>query len=213
MPSGPSPSVPPRAFPFTQPSFPYISDTSSSSETTSDDEDFETPFSKMSFEEFERFQKAKTEALEKFYNDLGNAASRAYSSSAPPPATSKPQEAPRPSRPSAASSSVPPPEPLRQPPPPELAPELVSEELPDHAEIMREKESKQRCAHLRYLIERHKKINEQYPPLPSQILSKDGEEECDNDEDDDEALYDLVCLRKIVYKLNSLIHSNDAHVF
>ena len=163
----------------------------------------------MSFEEFERFQKAKTEALKKFYNDLWNAASRASSSSAPPPAASKPQEAPRPSRHSTASSSVPPPEPPRQPPPPEPP----SEVLPDYAEIMREKESKQLCAHLRYLIERQKKINEQYPPLPSQILSKDGDEECDEDEDDDEALYDLVCLRAIVRKLNGMIHSNTTYVF
>ena len=36
------------------------------------------------------------------------------------------------------------------------------------------------------VIERQKKINEQYPPLPSQILSKDREEQCDDDEDADE---------------------------
>ena len=53
MPYGLSTSVPPRASPFTRTSFHDISDTSSSSESISDDEDFKTPFSKMSFEEFE----------------------------------------------------------------------------------------------------------------------------------------------------------------
>ena len=76
-----------------------------------------------------------------------------------------------------------------------------------------EKGFKATCQHLRYLIERQKMINAQYPPLPSQILSKNGEEECDNDEDDDEAMYDLVCLRAIVWKLNGMINSNTAHVF
>ena len=56
-------------------------------------------------------------------------------------------------------------------------------------------------------------INAQYPPLPSQILSKNGEEEREDDEDDDEALYDLACLRTIVWKLNGMINSNKAHVF
>ena len=108
-PSGPSKTMPTREFLFTRTSFHDISDTSSSSESTSDDDEFETPFFKMSFKEFERFQKAKTEALEKFYNDLCNAASRASASSAPPPAASKPREAPRHSKLSAASSSTPPP--------------------------------------------------------------------------------------------------------
>ena len=59
----------------TRASFHEIPHTSSSSESTSDDDEFETPFSKMSFEEFERYQKAKTEALEKSYNDVRNAIS------------------------------------------------------------------------------------------------------------------------------------------
>ena len=85
--------------------------------------------------------------------------------------------------------------------------------LSDHAEILRQKESKQRCQDLRYLIERQKMINAQYPPLPSQILSKNGEEECEDDEDDDEALYDLICLRKIVSKLTGKIEYYKTPIF
>ena len=72
--------------------------------------------------------------------------------------------------------------------------------LPDYAEILREKESKRRSQHLRYLIERQKLINATYPPLPSQILSKNGEEDCEYDDDEDpfDDLYDLVCFREIV---------------
>ena len=49
---GPSKTMPTHESPFTRTSFHDISDTSSSSESTSDDDEFETPFSKMSFKEF-----------------------------------------------------------------------------------------------------------------------------------------------------------------
>ena len=95
---GPSKTVPiPEQPQSSRASFHEISDTSSSSESISDDDAFETPFSKMSFEEFERYQKVKTEALEKFYNDLCNASFRPSSSLVPPSAASKPREEPRPS--------------------------------------------------------------------------------------------------------------------
>ena len=44
-------------------------------------------------------------------------------------------------------------------------------------------------------------------------MSKNGEEECEDDEDDDEALYDLICLRKIVSKLTGKIEYYKTFVF
>ena len=44
-------------------------------------------------------------------------------------------------------------------------------------------------------------------------MSKTGEEESEDDEDNDEAMCDLACLWMIVWKLNGMINSNKAHVF
>ena len=167
----------------------------------------------MSFQEFERQHRAKTEELENFFNDLHKASSRPSSSSIPHPKASQPQEEPGPSQPSVESSSVPPGGSSSQSPP--LASEPPSESLPDYAEILKERESKQRFQHLRYLIERQKLINATYPPLPSCILSKNGEEDCEDDDDEDpfDAFYDFLYLYEIVYKLNAWIHSLKAPVF
>ena len=63
------------------------------------------------------------------------------------------------------------------------------------------------CAHLRFLIERQKQINTTYPPLPDRILSKDGQADINDDDIDNvNDLYDLICLRKIMWKLNGCIH-------
>ena len=58
-------------------------------------------------------------------------------------------------------------------------------------------------------------INATYPLLPSCILSKNGEEDCEDDDDEDpfDALYYLLCLHEIVCKLNERIHSLKALVF
>ena len=58
-------------------------------------------------------------------------------------------------------------------------------------------------------------INATYPPFSSRILSKNGEADCedDNDKDPFDDLYDLVCLREIVRKITGKIHSLQAPVF
>ena len=64
------------------------------------------------------------------------------------------------------------------------------------------------CQQLRYLIERQKQINATYPPLPSRILSKDGEGDIDDDDMDNvDDLYDLICLQKILWKITGRINS------
>ena len=81
----------------------------------------------------------------------------------------------------------------------------VSESLPDYANLIKEKESKQRCQQLRYLIERQKQINATYPPLLDRILPIDGEEIKDDDIDNVDDLYDLIYLPKILWKINDRI--------
>ena len=54
---------------------------------------------------------------------------------------------------------------------------------------------------------KEKQINVTYPPLPARILPIDGEEIEDDDIDNVDGLYDLLCLREILWKINGRIIS------
>ena len=102
-----------------------------------------------------------------------------------------------PQKPPGESSSVPPSASTSQTP--LQASEPISEPLPDYAEVLRERGSKQMCQQLHYLIERQKQINATYPPLPDRILSKDGQVDIDDDDIDNvDDLYDLICLQEVL---------------
>ena len=70
------------------------------------------------------------------------------------------------------------------------------------------------CQQHHYLIERQNQINATYPSLPGRILSKDGQEDIDDDDIDNvDDLYDLIYLREILCKLNSRTHCLKSPLF
>ena len=137
----------------------------------------------MSYDEFERCQQAKTEDLEKFFRDLNRTSTQQPSSSAPYGESSKTSES--------SSSETPM---LDFTPPPISEP--VSEMLSNQADFLKEKEFRQRCLFLHFLVARKKGINSYLPPVPSQILSNDGEDVEDEDIDNADDLLDLLILQK-----------------
>ena len=147
------------------------------------DDSSDIPYSNMSYDEFERCQRAKIEDLETFFRDLNRASTQRLSSSAPHGESSKS------SKPSASENPM-----------PDFTPPSVSEPilemLSNQDDILKEKKSRQWCLFLHFLIARQKGINSYLPPVPSQILSNDGEDVKDEDIDNFDDLLDLFSLQK-----------------